>query len=1023
MLFRIFAVVFIHVCIISCNSGVGVTEKALSQSNTPVTNVLTYPSHDQWKDISAREDSTDSDLLVSNSQNEETSVINDNIAEQEKSESKKGKEKTWIRSPQETNVAQVRVGQDEFLELQSVRAVVSVEGIRARTVVDHVFHNPYQRTLEGDFRYKLPDHASICYFAFYPDGVVPQRLEKNHELPDLPSAAQVYNRPVTDYFLEENSVFGRAKIAHAVPQQKALAAYEAVVRRGVDPALVEWAGGNNFTTRVFPLLPNKSYRIVIAYEQTLPSIDNIITYNFSFAKVASEFMLVADKHYVENPQLNIKSSIEQNTHWISYKTTANDQQITFRASLVSDFITNKDPKQGITYTYGSISPQFTSEYRASRSGKAVFMLDTSLSQEKKEFGMYISLLENILEKNEDIKEFNVLFFDVSSGWLQQGWIPNNSSGLSLFKNKTQMVALEGATNIDQALQRLVTTPWINQINTNIDVFFLSNGQHNWGEVSLRKSVKRFRQVLQFSPHFYCYNLGLGTANLELFHLLNEFGGGSFASSMQLDKLAVAHRRSTLFVEEISGIGIEDVMIAGNIKNIYPGQQIIVAGKVINDKPMINITGRVAGIQKTLSFEIPVKNSGSLAPRAFAELAVRQMESLDDPSLEEAIIAYSRYFSIPGKTCSLLMLESQDDYDEFEINLQKDSQKIENTRVIQLFSQAEMSLSNSVSSEKQSFLHFWKTLQENELVKIESKQIDTLLTQLDESNFSFSLQQLPYTFPGKQPAKENYTWYLKKAQKYSAQDNLTGYMRALSSVVELQPQESTALRVAGYLLLKEKIASHAVSVFRRVRDKRPFEPQAYRDLAKSYATLGKNEVAALYYEILLAGNWDQRFRQIKTIAQEEYLQILRRIAVSDNSKIKIFSQQRLQKIQKLTPASTNDITVTITWSTNDTDVDLRVVEPSGEKCYYENLQTRSGGKLLADVTQGYGPERYTLKKATQGKYKIYVQYFRGNQNRISDITFVETTVSLNSGSSQANTFSFYTMLSSSKEKKLIKVLGW
>lgn len=960
------------------------------------------------------------DGIVVNKTATSSLLEDDGDAEEEKETTKKQKSKQWVRGKKDSNVAQVRVGNDEFLELKSLRTLASVEGIRARTVVDHVFHNSYSRTLEGDFRYKLPDNASICYFAFYPEGFVPKDSRQEVTLPNLPAAAQIYNKNMDEYLAEEESNFGKAKIAHAVPRQKALQAYEAVVRRGVDPALVEWAGGNVFTTRVFPLQPNQHYRIVIAYEQTLAVVENKVTYEFSCANVESDFMLVADKSYIESSELNVAQPDSESDAFVSYQTRVRDKNIVFRSNLTTSFITSTDDQQGITYSYGYASPQFSSPEYRSRSKRAVFLLDTSLSQEKQEFGMYIALLEKILERNRDIEEFNVLFFDVSSGWLQDGWIANNEVGLSLFRDKTQMIALEGATDVTQALQHMVNTSWLNEQNAKVDVFFLSNGQHNWGELSLRKSVAKFRHKLLFSPHFYCYNLGLGTANTALFDLLTAFGGGSFSSTIQLDELAVAHRRNTLFVENIHGEGISDIVTAGSVNSIYPGQSILLAGKITGNAARITITGRVGEQRKSFVFTIPPKASGSLAPRAFGELAVRKMESLEDPSLEETIIAYSRYFSIPGKTCSLLMLESKEDYDEFNVDLQKDSQKIENTLVAQILQDVNTSLDKSISSAKSSFLHFWQTLKGNELVKLNAEYVEELIKLLDDTHFAFSIPKLAYDFSTpKKAASENYLFYIQKAQNYNAKQNLSGYLRALSSIVELKPQESAALRVAGYLLLKEQIASHAVSIFTRVRDKRPFEPQVYRDLAKSYAALNKYHVAALYYEILISGTWDARFHQINSIAREEYAHILRKITQQTREP---FFQKRLQTIAGKTTQH-NDITVTITWTTNDTDVDLWVIEPSGEKCYYENKTTNSGGNISDDVTQGYGPERYTLKKAPPGEYKIQVNYYRSNQTRISDITFVETTITTHSGSDEARTRSFYTMLTSSKQETHIDTLEW
>jgi uncharacterized protein YfaP (DUF2135 family) len=84
-------------------------------------------------------------------------------------------------------------------------------------------------------------------------------------------------------------------------------------------------------------------------------------------------------------------------------------------------------------------------------------------------------------------------------------------------------------------------------------------------------------------------------------------------------------------------------------------------------------------------------------------------------------------------------------------------------------------------------------------------------------------------------------------------------------------------------------------------------------------------------------------------------------------------------------------VTITWNTDNTDVDLHVIEPSGEECFYRHRDTRSGGSLTQDVTQGYGPEMYVLRDAPRGNYDIRAHYYASDRNRASARTKVHATV--------------------------------
>src|SRR5204862_2943728 len=52
-------------------------------------------------------------------------------------------------------------------------------------------------------------------------------------------------------------------------------------------------------------------------------------------------------------------------------------------------------------------------------------------------------------------------------------------------------------------------------------------------------------------------------------------------------------------------------------------------------------------------------------------------------------------------------------------------------------------------------------------------------------------------------------------------------------------------------------------------------------------------------------------------------------------------------------------VEIMWDSDYSDVDLHVIEPSGEEVYYSHLASAHGGLLHGDVRNGFGPETYTI----------------------------------------------------------------
>jgi len=74
-----------------------------------------------------------------------------------------------------------------------------------------------------------------------------------------------------------------------------------------------------------------------------------------------------------------------------------------------------------------------------------------------------------------------------------------------------------------------------------------------------------------------------------------------------------------------------------------------------------------------------------------------------------------------------------------------------------------------------------------------------------------------------------------------------------------------------------------------------------------------------------------------------------------------------------------LVINMGWDTDKTDLDLHVIEPSGELCFYSNKVSKSGGQLSKDFTQGYGPEVYASKNPPKGKYDVETKYYSSHQH--------------------------------------------
>ena len=71
-------------------------------------------------------------------------------------------------------------------------------------------------------------------------------------------------------------------------------------------------------------------------------------------------------------------------------------------------------------------------------------------------------------------------------------------------------------------------------------------------------------------------------------------------------------------------------------------------------------------------------------------------------------------------------------------------------------------------------------------------------------------------------------------------------------------------------------------------------------------------------------------------------------------------------------------IVLNWNLLDVDIDLHVIEPNGEECYFAHKNTVIGGRYFKDFVAGYGPEMYALRYAAKGKYQIKTNLFGERQ---------------------------------------------
>ncbi|MBT7925326.1 MAG: hypothetical protein HN627_13815, partial [Opitutae bacterium] len=124
-------------------------------------------------------------------------------------------------------------GASKYVPLRMDELTIDVKVVAnlAVTTISMNFHNDLNRVLEGRLNFPLGEGQTVSRFAM--------------------------------------TVNGKLREGVVVEKAKGRQVFETIVRRGIDPGLLEWTKGNVFKARVYPIPAKGDKKIVIAYEQEL----------------------------------------------------------------------------------------------------------------------------------------------------------------------------------------------------------------------------------------------------------------------------------------------------------------------------------------------------------------------------------------------------------------------------------------------------------------------------------------------------------------------------------------------------------------------------------------------------------------------------------------------------------------------------------------------------------------------------------------------------------------------------------
>ena len=895
--------------------------------------------------------------------------------------------RAWQRSTLATHRLRLRVGDDETLPLKGMHASVRVDGFRARVVLDCYFENDRGQVLEGDFQVRLPGEATPHFLAFG---------EMRIETPIGAAAVKPsLSTDIDTLMREREQTWNQPREARMVARKSAARAYNETVRRtsNPDPALLEWSGAGVFHARVFPLQPGRLHRIVLAYDVDLVQVGDELLYRLDLPQDVPEVLVDIEAHQAGAVLAPRARGHEGHYRWWNPVERAFEVRLPRRRAQL---LQGADTETG-SYFALRVQPDLPLEEDGG-STRAVFLLDTSHGSGPDAYPVYLKLMEAILEQNRGrLEAFAVLAFDVQSSWWRTGFAANTSENTAAALHFAEGLALEGASDLAGALQEAT------RLEGAYDLFLLGDGSATWGE----RDPKHIAARLGAEHTLFAYRTGLGSSDDRLLGTLaSATRGGLFSvtSESELAAAGRAHARRPWRIEGIRVDGGSDVVVGGAPEWLYPGQSLRIAGRGAPGVPAhTTISLRRGDIQRVLHFKAQEVVETPLAPRIYGEIATAQLERTTHVDLSLRA-AYAAHFRVVGPSCSLLMLEREEDYERFGLEAQDHAQTILDNPVGVVGRAGGESDDVLPQHPREAFLAWLDGLAPGSEAHMALPQdLRAALERVDPQHFALSGRPLACTLqrwddlPGVYrealgTREANYASVVAEAARREAALGPADALRVLSTLVEDRGDDVNILRDVAERAAALGFGGHAHALWRRVVDARPAEPHGYAMMGRALAVAGRTDPAIVCYEAALAQSAPARYGAFRRSTLFEYVHLLDAFDRGTvDGELRGWAAERLGVLGTELGIHEADLVIAMGWNTDRTDVDLHIHDPAGEHCYYEHKTTKMGGRLTQDVTEGYGPELFVLPKAAAGTYELRAHYFSGDSRRASGRAAVHVTI--------------------------------
>jgi Vault protein inter-alpha-trypsin domain len=216
------------------------------------------------------------------------------------------------------------------------------------------------------------------------------------------------------------------------------------------------------------------------------------------------------------------------------------------------------------------------------------------------------------------------------------------------------------------------------------------------------------------------------------------------------------------------------------------------------------------------------------------------------------------------------------------------------------------------------------------------------------------------------------FWFESAEWFRLKGDATTARLLMLSALELPTADDETRSIVAFRLQRDGDLDGAIKLFDLMAATTEFRPQPKRSLALALAKRGQakggsaglgdlQRAFSLLSEVVLEPH-SSAFDGIEMVALMEANALIPKIEAAGGT---------WELDPRLVGLLDTDLRIVIEWTNDDADIDLWITEPTGEKVSYSNTESELGGVISNDMTDGYGPEEYLLRRAWGGVYNVII----------------------------------------------------